>query len=189
MISILYIEKNSNYNVLKNSDLWDEKRNALLFSGKNVIIAHPPCRLWSRLRSFSTAGKCEMLCGINSILLARSNGGIVENPFPSKLWDVMQVGTPLKPDKYGGYLVKINMSDFGFPARKPTALYICGIDYKDLPAPPLNFNRIDFTISSSKGSKKKELKKNSRSTTTFQLIKYLLKVAYLISINKKSKKS
>lgn len=81
---------------------------------------------------------------------------------------------------------KYNMSDFGFPARKPTLLYFVGISPKDIPAPPLNFNRIKKTISSSKNrdhTGKTEINKKMRATSPHTFIEYVYECLEIIHKN------
>jgi hypothetical protein len=59
--SILFVAKNSVYKTLTDSmgqplDCWDKERDAMKWPGGNPIVAHPPCRLFSKhLRHLSTA--------------------------------------------------------------------------------------------------------------------------------------
>ena len=55
MINVLYIHSSSVYYNYPNLGCWSEKEDARNFTGKGVIIAHPPCRLWSQMRAFSKA--------------------------------------------------------------------------------------------------------------------------------------
>jgi hypothetical protein len=181
MIPVLYCQVNSNYKKYNSCDIYDYKRDALTFKGNMPVICHPPCRLFSRLRAFSTAPACEVLHGFRSISLVRKNGGIVENPISSTLWKIMKVGSIQNPDEYGGYLIKIHLSDFGFQAQKATGLYIVGIPFKDLPALPLSFNAITHTVSTHKKSNLPELPKKERSTTPDQLIKWFIQIISEIS--------
>jgi hypothetical protein len=65
-VSVLFVARNSVYKTL-GVDCWDEDRNALLWPGGNPIVAHPPCRLWSMLRKFSTAPESEKELAIWSV--------------------------------------------------------------------------------------------------------------------------
>jgi len=182
---VLFTNEKSNYHKYANVDCYDKHRNALSYVGiDRAIICHPPCRLFSRMHTFSNAEQCEKFLGYWAISKVRNVGGIVENPYPSKLFNDMKCGKPNNPDQYGGYLIKINLSDFGFPARKPTGLYICGCNYRELPGASLSFNAIEFTISNSKKKYMQELPKNKRSETPDHLIVYLLKIINVINKNK-----
>jgi len=183
-IPVLFTKKDSNYNLFPFFDCYDVNRNALSFEGTTPLIAHPPCRLFSRLRGFSTAPAQEKELAYFAMEKVRSNGGILEHPRSSTLWKECEVGTPLKPDKFGGYLISVNLHWFGYKAIKKTGLYIVGIDYSELPSLPLSFNAITHTISTSKKATKKELSKRERSTTPVALCLWLYEVVTLIGLFK-----
>jgi len=187
MISILYVNRKSNYDNFSELDIWKEEKNALLYRGKNVIIAHPPCRAFGRLRSFSNHPGCELFMAYSAIAKVRRFGGIVEHPISSTLWEKMKIGSIKSPDQYGGYLIKVNLSDFGFKAKKPTGLYIVGLEYKDLPAQLISFNAITHSVCTSRKSAKKELDVLVRSQTPINLINWMLEVCNLIMINNSKK--
>lgn len=184
MITVLYVQSGSFYERFKDLDLWNIERNAILFKGKNVLIAHPPCRGFGRLRSFSNHTGCELLLAYSAISKVRVNGGIVEHPISSTLWQKMKVGSIKTPDRWGGYLIKIHLSDFGFKARKPTGLYIVGCKFSELPVQPISFDAITHSICTSKKSAKKELDSKIRSKTPVALIHWFLEVAQIINDNK-----
>ena len=166
-------------------DTWVEKRNARNYKGNDTIIAHPPCRLWGRLAHMAKAPEEEKELAILSINLARSNGGIVEHPAHSKLWTLLKLPIGNETDEWGGYTISINQHWFGHRAEKRTFLYICGIERKKLPKMPLNFNAIEYTISTS--GNKKEVTKYERSATPIQLAKWLIETANRIETLKKIK--
>lgn len=173
--TILFTQKNSTYNRL-GVECYDAERNALSYPGKGPVICHPPCRLFSRMRKFSTAPGCERLLGMYSVALVRKFGGIVEQPAGSKLWELCKISRSTNPDQYGGFIININQSWFGYQCRKSTDLYIVGCQVKDLPAVPMNFDAIQFCISSSRSLP--ELKnKESRSFTTEKFARWLIEIA------------
>jgi hypothetical protein len=179
---ILFTQKNSTYNRL-NVNCYNIEKNALSYSGQSPVICHPPCRLFSRLSSFSTAPACERLLGVYSVMLVRKLGGIVEQPAGSKLWKICGIARSTKPDHYGGYVININQSWFGYECKKSTDLYIVGCPLSRLPALPMNFDAIQFAISPSKrlpGLKNKE----TRSFTTEKLARWLIEIAEKCQINR-----
>src|SRR5208282_4230466 len=92
MISVLFAARNSVYKTIPGLDVWDEDRNALKWPGGNPGIFHPPCRLWSRwLRHFSTAPIAEKELALWSVEQVRANGGVLEHPACSLLWDEAQL--------------------------------------------------------------------------------------------------
>lgn len=172
---VLFAEKNSIYHSL-NCDVYDINRNAYTFSGKCPIIAHPPCRLWSKLRGLSTADQCEKLTGIFATLLVQNNGGVLEHPVSSQLWKFMNLPYPGYVDKYGGFTLCVNQNWFGSKVKKPTLLYFCGISINDLEPYPLNFDAIEYwqgTNSKCK-IKHKAIKKSERSSTPIKMAEWLI---------------
>lgn len=186
-IPVLFAEKNSVYNKIPSVDIYDEERNALTYFGNSPIVAHPPCRLFSRLRKFSTAHPGEKYLAYHSVNLIRRNGGILEHPAYSSLWK--EKGLPLGnlTDRWSGFTLSIDQHWFGHPCRKNTWLYIVGIPKNQLPVYPLNFQRIEFCInSSSSRSALAELPKSLRSSTPLLLAQYLVNLAFMIKEKKEA---
>ncbi len=175
--SALYVQKDSIYKDL-GIDCYDEQRNALTYTGSNPVICHPPCRLFSKLKHFSKAPACEKLLAYSSIIIVRQNGGVLEHPVGSSLWEEMKLPYPGKYDQYGGFSICVNQSWFGHKAEKKTLLYICGITASEIPDYEINFNAIEFTVSSSKKrTQKKEITKRERSATPIKFAKFLIELA------------
>lgn len=187
MITALFVRKDSIYKQL-GIDCYDIARDSYNFKGNNVIIAHPPCRLWGRLRKLSTAPSCERITAYFAIECIRKNGGILEHPESSILFKSI-LPKPGSIDSFGGFTIKVNLHDFGFKAKKPTYLYVCGIEKRNLPSTPLNFNAITHCISSSQPSSRRksnllELNKMHFDKTPLLMAEWLIKVAKMIELNK-----
>jgi hypothetical protein len=184
-ISVLYVRQDSLYKSY-NVDCWDLERNAFNYAGSNVIIAHPPCRAFSKLKAFSKHPPVEKEYAYRCVDLIRLNGGILEHPRHSSLWHEKGLPKPGLKDSFGGFTVCINQSWFGHKAEKNTFLYICGIDINQLPLFPLSFDAITHVVSSSKKRPgKKELSKADRERTPVKLIEWLIDTAILIEEGKK----
>lgn len=184
-IPVLFTAYNSLYNDNDIFDCYDVKRDAFSYTGRIPLIAHPPCRLFSRLRKLSSANPLEKKCAYFALARIRQFGGILEHPRSSTLW--LNGGFVLdgSVDDYGGFLRSVNLSWFGFPAQKRTMLYFCGITPGQLPPFPINLNAITHVISSSRISGKKELSSSYRSLTPKLMIDYFLEVMAIINDNKK----
>lgn len=126
MIPILFCESNSVYKTIPGADVFDAERNALTWKGNSPGVFHPPCRLWSRLRSFSTADLSEKFLGLWAIEMVNTYGGVLEHPSGSSLFKYV--------DKK--HLISVDQSWFGHPCRKRTYLYIRGISRSDIPPYP-----------------------------------------------------
>jgi hypothetical protein len=185
MIPVLFTDKKSNYKNFPIFDCFDIDRNALTYSGKHSVIAHPPCRLFSRLRKFSTAPSREKLLAYFALCTVISNGGILEHPAHSTLWKECNLPLPGAKQNHLGFSISIDLHWFGYPARKKTWLFISGIEYSELPILPLSFDVVSHCISTkSKTSSLKSIPKHSRSTTPLHLIGYFKQIIDLIEQKK-----
>jgi hypothetical protein len=114
----------------------------------------------------------------------RTNGGILEHPFGSRLWKeakLPEMGQGY--DEFGGFTLVIDQFDFGHVAHKKTKLYICGIKIEDLPElPPTNTAFTDRSICGNvKGTK--SCTQYHREYTPDGLIEFLTKICNKIGAN------
>ena len=126
MATILFCTSDSIYKKMGH-DVFDAKRDALTWMGTEACIYHPPCRLWSRLKKFSTADPSEKYLALWSVNKVRSYGGLLEHPAYSELFKFMNLPLPGFSDEFG-FTVEIDQFNYGHLCRKRTWLYICGID-------------------------------------------------------------
>lgn len=177
-VAVLFVQVDSVYKRMPNVDAWDAKRNALNWPGAASVVAHPPCRLWSRMRSFSTAAPAEKELAIWAIAKVREFGGVLEHPAGSALWDHAGLPVPGSSDAWG-FTLKVNQSWWGHKARKSTWLYIVGMDYADIPefwatlAPPTHVCCNGGSVE----KKRPELSPKARSATPPRFAAWLVEVA------------
>lgn len=191
MIEVLFVSGDSIYKKL-GVPCWDAERNAMNYAGPHAVVAHPPCRLWSMMRHFSTADVSEKNMAIFAVFAVRAYGGVLEHPAFSTLW--AEVGLPLPgtgPDNFGGFSVSLNQHWFGHKAKKNTWLYIVGCVPMDLPLMPLRFEPVTHSLGvrmKKKNGKrtpgKKELSKKLRSATPEPFAKWLIQVAEICGKNR-----
>lgn len=180
LVPVLFVHSRSNYKKIPGFDCYDEKRNALNYTGREPVIAHPPCRLWSRLRSFSNAPASEKNFAVWSIELVRKFGGIVEHPYDSQLWKHIDCPGVGKFDKFGGTSFVFDQFDFGYYTRKRTRLYIVGLNsLSELPRSNIRFEPV--------ARKFDNLSPKQRSETTPALCMWFLEIIKKINENKKLK--
>lgn len=178
-VSALFVDSDSVYKRLLGAEsCWDAQRDARTWPGGNAVVSHPPCRLWSRMRSFSTADLVEKELGICALAQVIRWGGVLEHPAGSGLWKEVPVdvaGVPLV-----GFFISVDQFWFGHKCRKATILYIVGCRLFDLPLIPLCFDAIRFRIGGV-GSKSilKEVSKKERSATPEPFARWLIEVAEL----------
>lgn len=136
-VAALYVLSNSSpYAKIEGVDLWPERRDARLYPGPWPVIAHPPCGPWSRKWSHACGDRLRamMHLAVCAALQVRRFSGCLEHPAGSRLWDKMSLPRPVPVtgedpprDFFGGFSFEVELGWFGFPSRKPTWLYFCGI--------------------------------------------------------------
>lgn len=180
---VLYVKQQSNYFKL-DVECYDQVRNALSYSGKEPVIAHPPCRLFSRLKRFAKAPACEKILAYSAIATVRVNGGVVEHPNGSSLFADMNIPLDGSRDAYGGYVRRVFMSDFGAKFKKDTLIYIVGVEPGNLPSYPISFDLPTMVIKRSKRSVMPYVSKKDRDMSPLLFCMYLIDIWYIIQQNK-----
>lgn len=138
-VAVLFARSDSVYKQLPGVDVWDEARDARRWPGGAPLVAHPPCRLWGKLRQFAKAANpiAERALAVQAVQAVQAFGGVLEHPAEPPLWARMGLPTPGRaPDRYGGWTAEIRQCDWGHKAEKLTWLYIVGIHPDDLPPLP-----------------------------------------------------
>lgn len=182
-IPVLFTQVGSLYSSDSRFDVYDVHRDAFTFSDRTPLIAHPPCRLFSKLRGLSTAHPAEKKCAFFSLAQVRQFGGILEHPRSSTLWKTGNFNLSGMVDDYGGFLRSVNLSWFGFPAEKKTMLYFCGLNPGELPPIPLSLIAPGFTIGQPTRSGMLELPQVNRSQTPQLMLDYFANVIQVIRLN------
>lgn len=138
-IAALFVRRDSIYKAIPGVDAWDEDRDARRWPGGSPLIAHPPCRLWAKLRQFAKAADPDMERGlaVQAVARVRQFGGVLEHPAESTLWAHCGLPKPGRaPDAWGGWTAEVRQCDWGHKAEKLTWLYIVGVHPDDLPEMP-----------------------------------------------------
>lgn len=135
-VAVLFARLDSVYKKIPICDVFDQKRDARSFDGGLPVVAHPPCRSWSRLRQHAKPEPGEKELGPLAVNLVRANGGVLEHPAGSALWKFMGLPADRSLDGYGGWTLRLNQEIFGHRARKSTWLYIVGCPPLGLPVMP-----------------------------------------------------
>lgn len=148
-IAVLFARVDSNYKHLPGVDVWDFERDARLFPGGTPVIAHPPCRAWGQLRHMAKPRSDERDLAFFAVDQVRSNGGVLEHPKLSTLWQVANLPSPRQFDKFGGWTLPIHQNWWGHRAEKATLLYIVGCPPSSIPDIPLVLGRAPCRIGSS----------------------------------------
>lgn len=105
MIAALYVERDGVYSGLSEVEVWDEQRDARLYSGPHAVVAHPPCDRWGRYWSGGPSAKVRRRLGDDggcfeaALRSVRTFGGVLEHPEASHAWRFFGL---LRPPKGGG---------------------------------------------------------------------------------------
>jgi len=149
-------------------ECFDRDRDARTFTGSAPVVAHPPCRAWGPLAHMAKPRHDERELGIFALATVRMNGGVLEHPAGSKLFDVISL-RPGARCRAGGWILPIWQSWFGHVARKSTWLYICGIEPRDVPRMPLLLGDVPGRVESQHSA--------DRELTPPELARWLLDLA------------
>lgn len=131
----------SAYRDIAGCDVWDRERDATLFNGPAPVVAHPPCRMWGRLQHFADGREGERGLALYALACVRRNGGVLEHPEASSLWDMAGLPKPeggifSAADQFGGWTLAIRQFDWGHRCEKSTWLYVVGCPPSRVPTIP-----------------------------------------------------
>jgi hypothetical protein len=180
-IPVLFCMPRTIYHTFPQCDVYDEARDAFTYPGGLPVIAHPPCRLWSRMKAFSTAPETEKQTAWFALDMVRTYGGVLEHPADSSFWKAANLPTGSQRDEYGGFTLVVDQHAFGHRARKRTWLYIVGIYPGQIPAYPISWELPTMWVTTSqKKFKKKSLGPRERSATPILFAEFLIKIIHEI---------
>lgn len=171
MVAVLCVARNSIYKTL-GVDCYDIDRDARSFDGNCPVVAHPPCRAWSAFCSHQAKplpGEKDLAPMCVEIL--KRNGGILEHPAYSKLWEHCGLPKPGQPAVYGLWTLAVNQSWWGDRRSKRTWLLIAHIEPSLVNAP--------FRLHDAKGDRQRwnTMSKNTRAATPLEMAKWLIETA------------
>ena len=119
----------------------------------NPVVAHPPCRMWGRLRQFAHGTPEEKALGPWAVSQVREFGGVLEHPAESTLWAHCGLPRPGQfPGDFGGWSIEIQQFHWGHRAEKATWLYIVGLEPADFPDIPHRPGRATHCVRPTKRS-------------------------------------
>ncbi len=181
-VAILFARRDSIYKTLPDCDVWDEDRDARNWPGGCVVVAHPPCRAWGRLKHMAKPAPHEKDLALLSINLVRQFGGVVEHPSDSELW--RELGLSDGWEDAWGFCWPLSQKWFGHRAEKRTRVYIAGCARGDLPPFPITLGKAPMVVGTSgrrnNGTRSKlnpEIPKSEREHTPIEFAKWLVEVA------------
>lgn len=130
-------------------------------------MAHPPCSQWSRLRHLALRNDAERELAFLCLKHVRREGGVLEHPAGSAFFPCAKLPPAGGSDRHG-FTTVVDQSWFGFPARKRTLLYVCGVSPKELERFPLRLGALT-TVD--------RLHSSQRSSTTLEFAAWLVNLA------------
>lgn len=135
MLAALFVETNGIYFGKPTIEPWDIHRDARLYIGPHVVIAHPPCERWGRFANGSPMKKgylpgSDKGCFRHGLWAVEKFGGVLEHPAHSKAWEKFGLKTPPRAGGWikarKGYTCSVEQGHYGHAGRKATWLYLVG---------------------------------------------------------------
>lgn len=178
-VAALCVSRGSVYFEIEGVDAYDIERDVRTFQGGMPVVAHPPCRAWSaqcRHQAKPLPGEKELALLCHEHLLA--NGGILEHPAHSTLYDELDLPKPGSTKNKWGQLwsAQVRQSWWGDPRDKKTWLTFYGIDSMQIDFPFALTNRGETLPAWNKMSK------NQRAATSRPMAEWLVAKARLARI-------
>ena len=173
-IAVLFVSGRSIYHHLGDVEAYDSHRDARQFAGSEPIVAHPPCRCWSKYLSHQarcanpTAEKALAFFALEKV---RRNGGVLEQPAESLFWKAANLPLPNAPADSFGFTLYIEQSWFGYAKKKATWLYVVGVPLRSIPPMPFRLVKPH--------AKSPGLSRAARSRTMPALADWLCQIARL----------
>lgn len=164
-------------------ECYDIERDARTFDLARPVVAHPPCRGWSRLRSMAKPREDERDLAVWAVWVVRHCGGVLEHPSGSALWQFMGLPHPSRPvrDAWGGWSLPVSQKWWGHRAEKRTWLYVVGVEPCAVPPLPLVLGQAERTCGLWSGRDRsiarKEIGKAERMASPPAFAEWLIELA------------
>ncbi len=149
-VTALCVSGRSIYHHLSGVDAYDSSRDARSFNGRGPVVAHPPCRTWSKyLRQFAKPIdlRAEQDLAFFCLEKVMQNGGVLEQPAGSHFWNAAKLPAVGDYSDPFCFTVYVEQRWFGYSSRKPTWLLFCGIPRSEIPVVPFSLDNSSLNIS------------------------------------------
>lgn len=153
MIAALFVSSRGPYAGLPDVDLWPVERDARMYRGPYLVVAHPPCERWGRYWHGGPSARVRRVkgddggCFASALASVRKWGGVLEHPAASAAWAAFGLIEPPRAggwvcaDWDGGWTCCVDQGHYGHRAQKATWLYAVGV-----PLPMLIWGKSAQTI-------------------------------------------
>lgn len=166
-IAILCADSKGHYPDLSEKydlDIYTKDRDCRNFKFNSPVITHAPCAQWSRLKGFARLNEEEKNLAWLCKKAVDTCGGIFEHPSGSSFFKESACEI--------SKIYSVNLSWFGYTARKKTLLYYNRVS---LLSHPLSFDAITQQLSTNKNSRGlPEIQKHLRHITPVQFNEWLI---------------
>ena len=143
-VAALYVQSGGCYYNMEGVHPWSEEEDARMYGGPHPVVAHPPCQRWGKLWAgqplwIKRTGERKRKgddegCFKSALFDVRRFGGLIEHPWGSHAWPHFGLSVPrreggwIKADNLGGWTCCVEQGRYGHYARKPTLLYVFGLE-------------------------------------------------------------
>jgi hypothetical protein len=170
-VAVLCARARSVYHTLPGCDVFTAERDAFTFAGGSPVVAHPPSRLFGKLKHFAKSAdeETERFLAVFCADQVRRCGGVLEHPAQSVLWEMAGLPQPGQPTREG-FTLALPQWWFGHLGEKLTWLFFAGIARGDLP-------EIPFRLDSQERRPVENLSIRQREATPVALAEWLVETA------------
>lgn len=127
-VAILCASQHSEYRKIPGVEIYDIKRDVFSFTGGMPVIAHPPCRAWSKFcKHQAKPMPNEKDIGLFCAQKVWECGGILEQPAFSLLFAAANLPLPGSIISKTSWSTCVWQAWWGYPTKKATWLYFRGI--------------------------------------------------------------
>lgn len=143
-VAALCVAGRSIYKHMPGVVAYDRGSDARTFTGQMPVIAHPPCRCWSKYLSHQAKPENrqkEMQLGAWCVSQVITWGGCLEHPAESRLFPAMKLPFPGDFSDPLLFTIQIEQQWFGYATPKKTWVLVSGVPRYKLPPLPFQLTR------------------------------------------------